>query len=475
MKHFCLGYACRKGWMIGCVWMLSGCGFLDIETPGIVNNDKMFENEQGFIDAMNGVYASLADGSLYGKQLSFGFVDQIAQLYYNDYETSETTLTRTYDLKYRDEDVRAQIDAIWSKAYNTIAAANSILDNMPGRNFPNLPRMKGEALAIRAFVHFDLLRLFAPGFERKEEAAIPYVKHFSITPVARSSVFETYREIVADLTEAHALLREAAPMSGRTPRELYITSHATAALLARVYNWAGDHAAAARYAREALSGDFSLVREEQVKNLFMGYTAQTECLWGLHAPRAYLDVRTCLCPPRLTGKFGMVRNNYQSIFRVGSFTATHNDYRYQAYFTRTKWERSVVLLTKLYDKHYDDEQAIPAGRTPGINLIRIPELYYILAESTYGQDPARALDFLNEVVTARGLHPLHPTDIATPNAFREILINEIVKEYWGEGQIFFTYKRFGLPLDGVNGNDHPATDATYVLPLPESEQADGIN
>ena len=435
----------------------------------------MFENEQGFIDAMNGVYASLASEDLYGKQLSFGFVDQIAQLYYNDYETSETTLTRTYDLKYRDTDVRAQIDAIWSKAYNVIASANSILDNIPGREFPNLPRIKGEALAIRAFVHFDLLRLFAPGFERKEELAIPYVKHFSITPVSRSSVYETYQQIIADLVEAYTLLQETAPISGRTPKELYVTSHATAAMLARVYNWAGDHTKAEHFALEALSGNFSFTREEQVKNLFMGYTAQTECIWGLHAPKAYLNVRTCLCPSRLTSYFGMVRNNYQNIFKVESFTSTHNDYRYQSYFTRTKWERPVVLLTKLYDKHYDEEQTVPAGRTPGINLIRIPELYYILAESAYDQDPARALEYLNEVVTARGLHPLILSDIGTPNAFREVLVNEIVKEYWGEGQIFFTYKRFGLPMDGVNGKNHPATDVTYILPLPESEYANGIN
>lgn len=40
---------------------LAACDFLDIDTPGIVNRDKMFENEQGFIDAMNGVYASMAD------------------------------------------------------------------------------------------------------------------------------------------------------------------------------------------------------------------------------------------------------------------------------------------------------------------------------------------------------------------------------------------------------------------------------
>ena len=152
---------------------LAACDFLDIDTPGIVNRDKMFENEQGFIDAMNGVYASMADADLYGEQLSFGFVDEIAQLYYNDYEANETTLTKTFDLRYRDEDVRPQIDAIWSKAYNTIASANSVLDNISGHDFAILPRIRGEALTVRAFLHFDLLRLFAPNIERGDEQAIP--------------------------------------------------------------------------------------------------------------------------------------------------------------------------------------------------------------------------------------------------------------------------------------------------------------
>ena len=65
------------------VLLTSSCSFLDIDTPGIVNNGKMFGNEQGFID-------------------------EIAQLYFNDYGEGETTLTKNIDLKYRDSDVRAR-------------------------------------------------------------------------------------------------------------------------------------------------------------------------------------------------------------------------------------------------------------------------------------------------------------------------------------------------------------------------------
>jgi len=82
---------------------------------------------------------------------------------------------------------------------------------------------------VRAFLHFDLLRLFAPNIERGDEQAIPYVEHFSISPVERSTVREVYERIVADLTEAYGLLRDAQPASGRTPEELYVSQYAAAA------------------------------------------------------------------------------------------------------------------------------------------------------------------------------------------------------------------------------------------------------
>ena len=137
---------------------LAACDFLDIDTPGIVNRDKMFENEQGFIDAMNGVYASMADADLYGEQLSFGFVDEIAQLYYNDYEANETTLTKTFDLRYRDEDVRPQIDAIWSKAYNTIQQRAGQHLRTRLRNSAAHPRRSADRARLPAFRPAQTLR-----------------------------------------------------------------------------------------------------------------------------------------------------------------------------------------------------------------------------------------------------------------------------------------------------------------------------
>ena len=456
------------------VLLTSSCSFLDIDTPGIVNNGKMFGNEQGFIDAMDGVYASMAAEGLYGKELSFGFIDEIAQLYFNDYGEGETTLTKSIDLKYRDSDVRARIDAIWSGAYNVISSANSIIDNVSGHSYPGLPHIEGEARAVRAMVHFDILRLFASGMEKPDAEAIPYADHFSITPFRRLSVKGVYDRITDDLERSYKLLSESPEISGRTPSNVYMNKYAVAALLARVHNWAGNHGEAAKYAEAALEGDFQFTRDEQVKSLFKGYLANRECIFGLHAPNMYLNVRSNLYPTRLTESMLMVRDNYQTLFEVPTFTSTNNDYRYQACFAKRTWTKSVTLCVKLYDKNYDEDQIVPTGRIPGPNLIRIPEMYYILAESAYSSaDTGHALEYLNTVVTARGLRPISLEDIDTEAKFRRKLVGEYIKEYWGEGQIFFTYKRFNMDMEGVNSKHFTASDDVYVLPLPESEYENG--
>ena len=58
-----------------------GCNFVNIDTPGIINDKRMFSDEQGFKDALTGIYANMAKPELYGCRLSFGFIDEIAQLY----------------------------------------------------------------------------------------------------------------------------------------------------------------------------------------------------------------------------------------------------------------------------------------------------------------------------------------------------------------------------------------------------------
>ena len=92
-----------------------------------------------------------------------------------------------------------------------------------------------------------------------------------------------------------------------------------------------------------------------------------------------------------------------------------------------------------------------------------------MAETSYDVDKQGCVDALNKVLVSRGLKPIKVSDISNKQTFNKLLVNEITKEFWGEGQVFFTYKRFNLPLQGLHGKVHLANNNTFVLPLPEAE------
>ncbi|MNH22751.1 SusD family protein [compost metagenome] len=92
-------------------------------------------------------------------------------------------------------------------------------------------------------------------------------------------------------------------------------------------------------------------------------------------------------------------------------------------------------------------------------------MYYIAAESA--SDNVTAFSYLNTVRNNRGL-----LDVPQTASFGDELQNEYTKEFFGEGQLWFYYKRkkasmifpFGNPYQPVFLNA-----AKYVFPLPLSE------
>ena len=82
--------------------------------------------------------------------------------------------------------------------------------------------MKGEALGLRAFLHFDLLRMFGPVFAMEPQGkAIPYRTVFSNEPTPVLPATEVVDACLADLHQADSLLWEADQIS------LFMTSMQT--------------------------------------------------------------------------------------------------------------------------------------------------------------------------------------------------------------------------------------------------------
>ena len=165
-----------------CLW--GGVGFscsnwLDVKPSDRISEDNNFSSLVGFKKTLNGVYIELNSSDLYGKNLSCEFIEILAQRYaIGDENKSNKELM---EFSYNGSAGRGKTTSIWGTAYKLIANTNLILKNIElhsdvlAGEYYNL--IKGEALALRALLHFDLFRLFGPIYTEDSTAiSIPYYK-----------------------------------------------------------------------------------------------------------------------------------------------------------------------------------------------------------------------------------------------------------------------------------------------------------
>ncbi len=100
-------------------------------------------------------------------------------------------------------------------------------------------------------------------------------------------------------------------------------------------------------------------------------------------------------------------------------------------------------------------------------VIRKTEIYYIAAEILKDSDPARVAELLNLARDARNLDNFHLTDNLPADELDNEIKKEYRKEFLGEGQMFYFYKRRNAArIDGAAIN---AGNDVYVLPMPDNE------
>jgi len=444
--------------------------WLDVQPRTKVKSDVLLESEQGYKDALIGCYSLMKSQSLYGRELTFGFADVIAQ----QYDTYNNSIyNNVSQFKYITEaPVRSQIDNIWKGLYNTIANVNNVLDHIDedkaiftGGNYQII---KGEALAIRAFIHLDLLRLF--GSTDLGKSAIPYVSTLSTQVTPRSTGNQVVDLILKDLQDA-ALNLNADPIKNgaKTSADEFLNNRhqrlnyfAVKAAAARAYLWKGDKANALACAAEVINAGDQIFPWIKTANISAAadkdkdLTFSTENLFALNV----FDLKT-IANTWFVSAFPfnqLFRNsyNYEEMFEVS--TIGSSDYR--LLFTSRLVDYNYVLY-KFYQP--DNYKTSYAAMIP---LIRRSEMNYIAAECNAGLDNQKAIGYLNEVRANRGITtPLSGS--LTEAEVRVEILKEYRKEFQGEGQLFAYCKRIKLPVFPAHYIN--LTDEQLVLPLPNSE------
>ena len=205
----------------------------------------------------------MTDASIYGTHMTFGFMDVLAQYYYASWDKSHN-LYECSQYHYNNGTTQNLISNLWLKSYNTIANCNVLLERLKGQSPSFFPEgeynlIYGEVLALRAFLHFDLLRAFAPSWNVDKEAlSLPYADNFGDKIYRQKITTEIVRALIHDLDTARILLK---PVDRAVQDEFkdmynhYVTDAdnvflsarayrmnywAVTGLLARVYHYMGD-------------------------------------------------------------------------------------------------------------------------------------------------------------------------------------------------------------------------------------------
>ena len=239
--------------MVAAAMLTVSCeNYLNIIPDGQVKREEMLKTPEGIEDALFGAYSQMRHQSLYGMALSIYGIEVLAHNMDSQWSDFSNNMG-TYNWEY--SEIRDWSEALWTEMYHNISNVNSVLDADLVRGAKEFPYTiyKGEALALRAFMHFDLVRLFAPQYTLdKTVGGIPYQTEFSLNTPDFESLEANYSHILADLTEAESLLLDEAAHAGETQfmldRQTHLNLHAVRAELARVHLTMGNREKAAEYA-----------------------------------------------------------------------------------------------------------------------------------------------------------------------------------------------------------------------------------
>jgi len=238
--------------------------YLDIKPQFVVGDNLVVTSLEGLEGAVIGGFSQIQSGNLYG-----GGIIANSELLGDYIAPQGTSIQSDFSLGqmylHQMNGYNSQAGGMWGDAYAAIQTANTVLQYLPNfqaQNPATCNVLKGEALFIRAAMHFELVRMFAQpsGFTADDShMGVP----IRLTPgtsttgqnTPRSTVAQVYAQVIADLQAAEALLPADRAATGPS---YYVSKYAVEAFLARAYFAQHNYAQAASYATLVINAGFTL-------------------------------------------------------------------------------------------------------------------------------------------------------------------------------------------------------------------------
>jgi hypothetical protein len=355
------------------------------------------------------------------------------------------------------------VEGAWANAYIAIDRINRVLTAIESIEPQNadetlmIDRIKGEMLGLRAYLHFDLYRIFVDYDADASGLAVPYMTESIISKPARATKGEFFNALEADLTQANTLLSSYGFFSN-----LRMNILAVEGLQARVALYREDWASAIDHATNVINA-VDLTSRADYPNLWDD-SLQGEVIFKLRRTDGTID---------LTERSGNEDIFFFASNELSSLYDETDDIRFSTFFQRNAPDEVQVFK---YNKRTG------LKNVADIKMMRVSEMYLIRAEAYAqpgsSQDLGAAASDINALRAERLVSPIPVTYSSSEDAIDDIYVERRLELAY-EGHRFFDLRRANLPItrieediDGATNTDTAflaADDYKMVYPIPQSE------
>jgi len=429
------------------ILLITGCAKqLDILPTQSVDESLVFDTDANIKAALNGAYDLASSGDLIGGNTQLysellgaggeitwvGTFNQPDEIYNKSILTNNSFVRDTY-----------------LSGYALINVCNNIIASIDKVNASDRDAVKGQALYLRGLAYFEMVKLFAKPYSAGStttnlglQIVTTPTLNGQVTAannVPRSTVQQTYDQIIADLTAAKTII-------GGDAAE-YGSEYAVSAVLSRVYLQMGNYAGARDEASNVIENS-GLSLESEYSNAFNNTSPSSEDIYVLP----------------VTAQDGS--NEMHTYWSILDYGARDGDVEVNQDHIDL-YDANDARLALFY---IDDNDIYRSGKWKfqykNLPVIRLAEMYLTRAESNF------------RLNTAVGASPDDDIDIIRSrvglpfiNVTLTDILNERRLELAHEGQRIHDIKRLELSVDGF---DFDANELVFPIPLREINASAGV-
>lgn len=415
--------------------------------------------EQGVIGAYAGIGVEM------DILLNSTLADEMKQAeFYNAQTTHEWLYTST------DVGIRDNFTAI-NPLYAVINRVNGVLAALPKADSTKAGdntlrnKLRGEALFLRAFAHFELFRYYCSNYNA-DSLAMPYMEVSSLADQARIKQGPYFTKLIADVTEAKTLVPDNLTDINRA------TKTAVSALQARIALYSKDWANAATYATEYIN-TIPLATRANFPGIWTDANTN-EIGWRLIRTTAIRIGSLWRATSASSSNIGGI--TWKPSDKIWNSYDQTNDIRFSSYFKDEPLLTAAGRSSRLIQKYAGTTYGTTNENVANGKVFRTGEMYLIRAEAkAEGNDLAGAAADINTLDAAR-ITGYTAVAFPTKDSAITAILKERYKELAYEGHRFWDLKRRNMPVarlasdaPNANGTTLPAGDYRFLIPIPDTE------